>query len=202
MISFSELNIIGLTGMSGAGKSTVAGAFSENNFFVIDCDSEAKRVIANPPCSQAVIEAFPEAFDSSGEFNRIKMGRLVFSNQENLLRYERIVFPFIIYSVIQTIFQLAEKGEKNFLLDAPTLYQSGADDLCGKVIAVTAARELCVFRITERDGISEDDALKRLNAQPDPDFYKKRADRFIVNNHTEAELIKNTKEIITEMKWQ
>jgi len=196
MTDFKDLNIIGLTGMSGAGKSAAARVFAENGFLVIDCDKEAKRIIAKPPCSYGVKRAFPQAYDENGEFNKVKMARIVFSNEAELKRYEKIVFPYIVHGIIKNILCQAEKGRRNFLLDAPTLFQSGADDLCGGIIAVVSEKEICAERIMERDKISEEDALLRLDSQPDAGFYEEKASCLIINNGTYEEFLKNINEII------
>jgi dephospho-CoA kinase len=195
MINLQELNIIGLTGISGAGKSLAARIFAERGFFVIDCDKEARRVIAAPKCAESVRDAFPEAY-ASGEFDRVKMARLVFTDEKKLKSYERIIFPFIIFKILQIIL-LQAQNTKNILLDAPTLFQSGANDFCRKIIAVAADKKLCAARITERDGISEADALMRLNSQPDAEFYRSRADYFIENNDDRKDFIERIKKTCT-----
>jgi dephospho-CoA kinase len=67
-------------------------------------------------------------------------------------------------------------------LDAPTLFQSGADDFCLQIIAVVAERESCIQRIMARDSIGEHDAIMRLNNQPDEAFFCENADNVIKNN--------------------
>jgi len=198
MKSFNELNIIGLTGMSGAGKSLAARVFAEHGYCVIDCDKEAKKTIQTQKCAEAVKRAFPEMYDEHGVFDRLKAARLVFSDAEKLKAYEKIVFPFIVYNITDYILREAEQGD--FLLDAPTLYQSGADDLCRKIIAVVADKAACIQRITARDNISESDALLRLNSQPDAEFYKSKADFFIENNSDLESFFKKTAEVIEEIK--
>jgi dephospho-CoA kinase len=199
MINLTELNIIGLTGISGAGKSLAARIFAEYGFFVIDCDKEAKCVIASGKCAAAVKNAFPEAF-TNDEFDRVKMARLVFSDSEKLKQYEKIIFPFIIYEILKIIERESSAGKCGFLLDAPTLYQSGADDFCKKIIAVVAEKSACIQRITTRDNISEADALLRLNSQPCAEFYKEKVDFYIENNSDSESFSKSIKEVIEEIK--
>jgi dephospho-CoA kinase len=199
MINFTDLNIIGLTGMSGAGKSLAARIFAESSFLVIDCDKEAKRVILESKCAEAVKSAFPEAY-VNGEFCRVRMARLVFSDSQKLKQYEKIIFPFIIYEVAKIIQREAEAGERNFLLDAPTLYQSGADDFCNKIIAVVADKAACIQRITARDNISESDALLRLSSQPGAEFFEGKVDYLIENNQDCESFLQNIREIIEELK--
>ena len=186
--------------MSGTGKSLAARVFAEHGYFVIDCDREAKKTIQSPKCAEAVKRAFPEMYDEHGVFDRLKAARLVFSDAEKLKKYEKIVFPFIVYNITDYILREAEQGRRDFLLDAPTLYQSGADDLCRKIIAVVADKATCIQRITARDNISESDALLRLNSQPEAEFFKERAGYFIENNSDSESFLRKTAEVIEEIK--
>jgi dephospho-CoA kinase len=199
MIKLDDLNIIGLTGMSGAGKTLASKAFSEAGFCVIDCDKGAKLTISRKPCAGEVLRAFPEAY-TNGEFDRVKMARIVFKDTEKLKHYESIVFPHIISDITNYIRHKAGGGETRFLLDAPTLYQSGADYLCREIVAVIADKETCVKRITARDKISETDALLRLNAQPGADFFREKADYIIENNGDKESFSKAVKAIIRGLK--
>jgi dephospho-CoA kinase len=198
MISFNELNIIGLTGMSGAGKTLAARVFAERGFCVIDCDRIAKQIISSEKCTAEIKKVFPEMYDKHGEFNRKKAAGVVFSDTKKLKQYERIIYPFIIYGVIKYIEN--KEGKKNFLLDAPTLYQSGADDFCKKIIAVIADKATCTQRISARDSISEEDAVLRLNSQPGADFYMGRVDYLIENNGEYESFIRSIKETAEEIK--
>ena len=178
MIDFNNVNIIGLTGMSGAGKSTVSQFFEENGFYKVDCDKTANRVIARPPCVDEVRVRFPEMFMNGG-FDRKKAGAAVFRDSSKLEEYQKTVFPYVVYEILDII----EKSKsRNILLDASTLFQSGADDFCGRIIAVVADKQICVSRIIKRDGITEESALMRLMNQPDEDFFRKNADCIIENN--------------------
>jgi dephospho-CoA kinase len=139
--------------------------------------------------------ALPEAFDG-GEFDRKKAGRLLFSDTEKLKRYQDIVFPYISFAVVEIIFA---SDSRNILLDAPTLFQSKADDLCDGIIAVVADREVCLDRIVRRDSISKREAAMRLNNQPGIDFFRKNADYVIENNSTIQEFNDKIKGLINKI---
>jgi dephospho-CoA kinase len=177
------MGIIGLTGMSGSGKSTVASLFAESEsdtYRVIDCDAVARGVIGSPPCIDEVRAAFPQIF-TNGSFDRKQAAKFLFSDPEKLARYQRIVFPYVTYAILQEV-NLAHRESKHAFLDAPTLYQSGFDDFCLQVIAVVADRAACIGRIMARDSISEQAAVMRLNNQPDEAFFRENADCVIENN--------------------
>jgi len=169
--------ILGLTGMSGAGKSTAAKLFAENGFCVIDCDTLAREIITRSPCVDEVKTNFPEVF-TDDNFDRKKAAKVLFSNPQKLQQYQKIVFPYVTYGIIKEI----EKSKDNILLDAPTLFQSKADDFCDEIIAVIADKSMCVERIVERDSVTENDAVMRLNNQPQSEFFKNKCDYIIENN--------------------
>jgi len=178
--------IIGLTGMSGAGKSTASKIFAERGLCVIDCDSHARAVITREPCIDEVREGFPEVF-TNRIFDRKKAAKFLFSNPEKLEKYQNIVFPHITREIKRLI---RECGAKSVLLDAATLYQSKADSFCDKIIAIIADRQSCIKRIVARDLIGEHDAVMRLNNQPDEDFFRKNAD-FVIENNGDFDEFKN-----------
>jgi dephospho-CoA kinase len=170
--------IIGLTGMSGAGKSTAAEVFAENGFHVIDCDVVARAVIVSPPCIDEVRANFPEVF-TGAVFDRKKAAKFLFGNPTKLEHYQQIVFPYAVYAILH---EITYAKSEYVLLDAPTLYRSGADDFCHLIVAAVADRAACIARITERDSISEQDAVMRLNNQPDETFFRENADYVLENN--------------------
>jgi dephospho-CoA kinase len=180
------MNIVGLTGISGAGKSTASKIFAERGFHVIDCDKEANRIIISQKCEQEVKREFPEIYDSNGSFCRKIAAKVLFADSQKLERYQKIVFPYVVSGIVKII---EKSPAENVLLDAATLFQSGADDFCDKIIAAVADRQACVERIIKRDGITENDALMRLNNQPNVDFFRKNADYVIENNGDVNEFI-------------
>jgi len=191
-----KLNVVGLTGISGAGKSTAAKFFAERGFYVIDCDKEARTVITSSPCIDEVREIFSEVF-VDGVFNRKKAADVLFSNSKKLEKYQKLVFPYVVYGIIKII---ESSKSLNILLDASTLYQSGADDFCNKIIAVVADKQVCVKRITERDNISQNDALLRLSNQPNEEYYRSavqngNADYIIENNEKIEDLFDKVNKI-------
>ncbi|MCL1903192.1 MAG: dephospho-CoA kinase [Oscillospiraceae bacterium] len=172
--------IIGLTGMSGAGKSTAAKLFGELGFYIIDCDIIARETISRPLCIDEVSKSFPEII-TDGVLNRKKAAEVLFTSVRKLEQYQKIVFPYVMYSIIKII---EESTAAQILLDAPTLFQSGADGLCDEITAIVAKREICIGRIVKRDCIDKAAALMRLNNQPSEEFFRQNAVHVIENNET------------------
>ena len=95
---------------------------------------------------------------------------------------------------------MAQEGKKLVLLDAPTLFESRADDFCDLIISVTADEASRLKRITERDGITEEQARKRFSSQHTETFFQNRSDYIIINNKTVPVLIEKAKEVSDKIK--
>ncbi|MDE7360508.1 MAG: dephospho-CoA kinase [Oscillospiraceae bacterium] len=190
MVNLPNIMIIGLTGQSGAGKSTVCEMFAENGFTVIDCDDIARKTADNRRFLDEISRRFSEELlNPDGTLNRASTAKLIFTDEEKRGRYQRIIFPYIIYEIMCRI-----KSAKNkVLLDAPTLFESGLDMVCGKIVSVTADTDKCAERIVKRDGISPERARERLSSQHSAEYFRERSDCTIENNGTLEELISSEK---------
>lgn len=188
--------ILGLTGPTGAGKSTVAAVAPQCGYTVIDCDALAHAVTAaGEPLAALVREFGEDILREDGTLDRRALAELAFAGKSHTERLNRTVLPFILDEIRRQLDGL--KGS-NVLLDAPTLYESGADAFCDKVIAVVSDRELRIERIIRRDKISTFMALLRISAgQPDA-FYRERADILLENNGTEAEFAETARRVLVK----
>ena len=175
--------IIGLTGQSGAGKSTVSRKLSlQEGFAVIDCDSIAKEVTSDGSlCNEQIKKHFPEAVSDELVLDRSKMAGIVFSDKEKLREYESIIYPFITQRVNDLISLYSLNGYQAIILDAPTLFEAGMENICDLIIGVTADIDIRKTRIRQRDNISDEMIDKRFSSQRDDDFFKKHC-QYIINN--------------------
>ena len=106
------------------------------------------------------------------------------------------MFPLVMHKILQ----LSEKTDKDkILLDAPQLFESGANKMCYFTIAITAPKELLIQRIMKRDNITEEMANKRLSKQHTEKFFNENADFVINNNNSEEELKMFTQHIINSI---
>lgn len=119
--------------------------------------------------------------DKDGELNRRKLAGIVFSDREKLRKMEKIIYPYILAHILQQIHRREVAGDRAVFLDAPTLYQSGANILCQRVVAVLAPEAGRLLRIMERDGLTIEEAKARMSSQPGDAYYEKRADHIIRN---------------------
>ena len=183
--------VIGVTGPTGAGKSTVCDILRNwTGVSVIDCDQVARQVTGKGTLCllDIAVEFSPSVISADGTLNRKKLGQLVFSDPEKLTRLNAIIFPYILERLREEIADAEKRGAKAIFLDAPTLFESGADALCEKILAVTSAPEKRLTRIMQRDSLSPQGAADRMASQPDADFYLARADYQIQNDDDTAAL--------------
>lgn len=194
--------VIGLTGQSGAGKTTVSRVFSQNGFAVIDADIISREVTEKgQPCLTELSEAFgSDIINLDGTLNRKRLGSIVFSDREKLRQLNGIIYPYIIYRIISRIEELSEEGKELILLDAPTLFEANADDLCDLIISVTADESIRMSRIIARDNITPEAAKKRFESQYSEHFFVNHSDFVIINNKTPDVLAAKAEEVAGKIK--
>lgn len=184
--------VIGLTGQTGAGKTTVSDYLRENGVTVINADQVARRVVEQGSACIAdiALEFGCEYINMDGTLNRRKMARTVFGDKAKLKKLNSLMFPYIIEEIRGELARLKEEQGGLIVLDAPTLFESGADKECDYVVSVTAAAPERERRIIARDGLSQEEARERIAAQHDEDYYKSRSWRVLENNGS-ADSLKN-----------
>ena len=194
------LYVLGLTGPSGAGKSLVASLLEQDGFAVVDADRVARRVMApGSPCARELYEAFGDAVRApDGGLDRRALAALAFGSGENLRRLNAISHPHIVAEIERTLRELEQTGCRRAVLDAPALYESGADRLCDRVAAVVASPGVRLGRIVRRDGITREQALARISAQPPREYYTDRADTVLDSDAGTAALTEQAQRLARE----
>ncbi len=176
--------VVGITGPTGAGKSVVCRLLGDwERISIIDCDQVARQVVRRGEhcLLDLAVEVSSAILDKDGELNRRKLAGIVFSDREKLRKMEKIIYPYILAHILQQIHRREVAGDRAVFLDAPTLYQSGANILCQRVVAVLAPEAGRLLRIMERDGLTIEEAKARMSSQPGDTYYEKRADHIIRN---------------------
>lgn len=192
--------IIGLTGQSGAGKTMICQHLIEAGFGVINCDEIARScTIDGSECNKELAKVFPACFDKKLSLDRMAISKMIFSDKQMLKRFDDIIYPYINRLIDKRISELSRKHDF-IVLDAPTLFEAGADKKCDIIIGVIADKTIRLKRIVKRDGISEELALKRFSSQHTTRFYKNRCDFIIENNASLSEVKSKSQEIITIIK--
>lgn len=189
--------IIGLTGQSGAGKSTVCRVFAESGFDIINCDVIARKTAENRLFLGEISQRFSEnLLNSDGTLNRAATAKLIFTDEEKRGLYQRIIFPYIVNGIIREI----KSAKSNVLLDAPTLFEAKLEMVCDKIVSVTADTDKCAERIIKRDKITPEQARERLSSQHGAEFFKERSDFNIENNGTLEALISSAKQLTEKLR--
>ena len=188
---------VGLTGQTGAGKSTVGKVFQSRGIPSVDCDRVAREVVEpGTECLDAIALAFGQGILlPDGSLNRGALGEIVFSDPQALNRLNGLIFPAITSRIQEILAELKAEGTMAVLLDAPTLFESGADALCGKIVAVTAPEPVRLARIMARDGLAEEAALHRMKSQHSETFFRQHADYLIENSGDIALLTARAEEV-------
>ena len=177
--------ILGITGGTGCGKTTLLNVLRELGGLVLDCDAIYHELLQTDRDLLAAIEArFPGTVEN-GVLQRKKLGNVVFSDEKVLLDLNRITHGAVKAEVLR---RLAEKPSLA-AIDAIGLIEGGLAELCDLTVAVTAPREARIRRLMARDGISAEYAEKRIDAQKDPSWYRENCDYILENSGTEQEFI-------------
>ena len=184
MNNLDGVMVIGLTGQTGSGKTTACRIFRDNGFAVINAD-EVARMIMDPGsvCLKEVADCFgSHILNEDMSLNRQKLADIVFNNPKKLELLNSISYPHITSEILALIRENSSKGNKLILLDAPTLFESRADDFCEIIISVIADENMRLRRIMERDGLTEEQALSRMKSQHNEKFFVDNSDFIIKNN--------------------
>lgn len=170
--------IIGITGGTGCGKTTLLNHIRDAGGLVLDCDAiYHELLLSDNAMLSAIEERFPGTVET-GILDRKKLGGIVFADKNALQDLNRITHS----AVKQEVLRRLENRPKLAAIDAIGLFEGGLAELCDVTVAVTAPEELRVKRLMARDGISEEYARSRIAAQKDQQWYRDRCDAVLDNS--------------------
>ncbi len=193
--------VIGLTGPSGAGKGEVSALFAHYGLPVIDADAVYHRLLLPPSaCLSELAAHFGHGILApDGTLDRKALGAIVFSDPEALQALNTIAHRYVMEEIVRELEQLRKRGTRAAVLDAPQLFEAGADRLCTAVVSVLAPVNLRLERIMKRDGLDRERALQRIRAQKSDSYFRSHSNYVIENSSAVEQLISPVQRILTEM---
>jgi dephospho-CoA kinase len=175
--------IIGITGGTGCGKTTLLNVIAEQGGLILDCDAIYHQLLTRDNHLLDAIESrFPGTVEK-GQLQRKKLGSIVFADKKALKDLNRITHGAIKAEVLRQL----ESRPRLAAIDAIALFEGGLAELCDTTVAVTAPAEVRVQRLMLRDNITEDYARSRIAAQHDEDWFRSRCDCILENNGTQIQ---------------
>lgn len=176
------MKIIGITGSSGSGKSTVSK--------VLEKELKAKAIYADDIVKQMqqkgtkyfekIVETFgKDVTQEDGTLNRKKLAEIIFQDKAKKEKLDNLTYKYVVEEIKK---QVNNSKENYVIIDAPLLIESKLNEICDGVIAVISKKEEQIKRICKRDNIEENRAKLRLDAQKNNQFYQIYADYIVENN--------------------
>lgn len=195
------MTVIGITGPTGAGKTTVLKEIEALGGAVIDCDAVYHEMLESDRSLQESLErAFGPLWDGQGAIDRKKLGALVFGDPAKLERLNAIAQRAVVQRTRQMVKENRSRGIGLTAIDAFALLESGLADLCTTTVAVLAPAEARVARIMAREGISEDYAWARVRAQRPDQFFAEGCAHILYNDcGTAEEFSRKAEEFLKEI---
>ncbi len=193
------MKIIAITGSIGCGKSFLANIIRSLGYVVYDADKWVKYLYYRPAFLKVIKQNFPEVFEADGVFNKRKLRNLVFNNNQELKRLEKLVHPFLKQKLLNVIRKNSQTN-RVFFFDAALLFEMKWNIYCQSVILADVDKNIQKQRVMARDNISAEDFEKIVSVQIDNEQKKQFADAVIntdkAENLLKAELIEIIEELI------
>lgn len=174
------MRLIGMTGRSGSGKSTVGSVALELGIPVLDCDAIYRELTSRPTeLLYAIRDTFGDETVRDGALYRPALREKVFADQRELEKLNSLTARFMTCELKERLSLICAPL---VILDAPTLFESGLDAICDCLLCVTASDDACIHRIELRDGIDYEAASLRLANQHSKIFFEDRCDIILYND--------------------
>lgn len=180
------MKVIGITGPTGAGKTTALNALRELGAEIIDADAVYHDLLESSDLLRRdLVRAFGDSIlDGAGQVDRKALAAAVYP--DGLERLNEITHPYVMTAIDYRVAAARRAGRPAAAIDAIALIESGAAAKCDTVVAVLAPLELRVKRIMARDGIDEAYARRRALAQPDDGFFRAHSGYVLENTQEDT----------------
>lgn len=178
---------IGITGGSGAGKTTALQVLGQMGAAVLDCDQIYHALLQEDAAMQAEIAAqFPTAV-TDGKVQRHILAGLAFGAPAALADLNQITHQYVRRAVTERLDKLAQSGTEAVAIEAVALIESGLANVCDVVIGITAPPDLRLERILQRENVTREYAEQRIAAQQPDTFYKAHCNYILENAYQSRE---------------
>jgi dephospho-CoA kinase len=160
--------VVGLTGGIATGKSTVAQMFKRCGSIIIDADQLARDVVRpGKPAWREIVKTFGKGvLNRNRSINRHVLADIVFHNRRKLRTLEHIIHPRVAREQQRLALRIAKRSPHALVIyEVPLLFESGADKRVDTIVVVTADRETQIARLKQRNGLSRNEALRRIRSQ-------------------------------------
>lgn len=194
------MTVYGLTGKTGAGKSTASAFLKEKGFYIIDGDVIARHITDKGKSALSELCSFfgEDILLPDGTLDRRTLASRAFSSRANTDMLNRITHPKIYDECLREIKEAEKEGFENALIDAAALLESTCRNLCDKIIVIHAPEEIRFERLTKRDSISPEEIRRRMSAQREDEYYFSNAD-IIIRNYPPYSLKQQLQEFTDEI---
>lgn len=194
------MRIIGITGRSGCGKSTVSAHYRALGHLVADADRVARQVLEpGSPCLAQLQAAFGADILKDGVLDRRLLADRAFAMPDGAQKLVDITHPEILRRLLAQAKQARQEGRELFFVDGAVIVNAPLEPYCDAILLVTAPLEQSVERICQRDGISPQSARLRLDAQMPEEQLKAACAACICNDGTLQHLLAQADAVLAKL---
>lgn len=195
--------VIGLTGGIGTGKSTVSDYLRKKGCTILDADEISRKMTeAGMPALLIIQNVFGnEVINTDGSLNRHKLGDIVFNDKDKLQKLQQIITTEVVDNINRKLSQLQSENCDNIVvIDAPLLFECGMENIADENWLVITDMSIRIKRVKERDNLSEEQIIARINNQMSQEDKEKISDYILDNSGSLQQLYEQIDEKLERLK--
>jgi len=184
---------VGLTGGIGSGKTTVAKLFEMLGVPVFYADLEAHRIRSEPAIFEELVRHFGTNILTENQIDKHKLATLIFNDSDALTWTNNLIHPLVIKEFEEWYGNQKKENPKFVIMESALIFEAKLEHLFDKIIVVDAPEDLRISRVMNRENISKQEVLQRINRQISADEKRQKADVIIQNDerHSLIEQVSN-----------